>query len=317
MSHCFLTSLTSLTSCWVCLLLLIICRHCRSPCKRVVLAGFSEGTSQGSLVLGMCGDNCLIDLTAGEKGPSSPGQWKRKRRCNHTAETIDLSSTASPGTDTVDIQRPLQADEAGPSPHEQPAEVEEQHAAVESEEEPTNRRKGKRKRTWAADRATQIEAQKQLAKAQKAEAKAQKAEAKAMRDEAKAAEKKRVDQFGKIVRYATKASEKTKERMARAMPGKSASLFNCDCRCSLLAMQVFFFLTLLQPVPVSVQTQVTVYSCLIGTQCLQRQARTGPLSNSASLVPQQMVRLLSSAFKPSSSLLPFPCGLPSIHVHKS
>ena len=250
-------------------------RHCGRPCKRVVLARFSEGTTEGSPILGMCGDNCLIDLTAGEKGPSSPGQWKRKRRCNHTAETIDLSSTTSPGTDAVDIQRPLQADEAGPSTHEQPAEVEGQHAAVESEEEPSNRRKGKRKRTWAADRAKQVEAQKQLAKAQKAEAKAQKAEAKAIRDEAKAAGKKRVDQFGKIVRYATKASEKTKERMARSMPGKSASLFNCDCRCSLLAVQVSLFLTLLQPVLVAVQARVIVYSCSIGTQCLQQQARTG------------------------------------------
>lgn len=189
----------------------------------------------------MCGDNSLIDLTAGEKGPSSPGQWKGKRRCNHTAETIDLSSTASPGTDAVGVQRPLQADEAGPSTYEQPAEVEEQHAAVGSEEEATNRRKGKRKRTGAADRAKQLEAQKQLVKAQKAEAKAQKAEAKAMRDEAKAAGKKRVDQFGKIVRYATKASEKTKERVARAMPGKSASLFSSEDRCSLLATQVCLF----------------------------------------------------------------------------
>lgn len=224
----------STDSCWALLAVAHhLQRHCRLPCKRVVLTGFS-----GSHILGMCGDNILIDLTAGEKGPSSSGQWKGKRRCNHTAETIDLSSTAIPGTDAVDMQRPLQADEAGPSTHEHPAEVEEQHAAVGSEEEATNRRKGKRKRTWAADRAKQVEGEKQLVKAQKAEAKAQKAEAKAMRDEAKAAGKKRVNQFGKIVRYATRASEKTKERMARAMPGKCASFFNSEDRCSVLAPQV-------------------------------------------------------------------------------
>ena len=173
----------------------------------------------------MRGDNSPIDLTAGDAGPSSPSNWKRKRRCNHTADTIDLSSPASTGTNAADLSRPKQADEAGPSNYEQPAnipEVEVQHAAAEPEGEDISTSKGKRKRSWAADRAKQAAVKRQLLKAQKAEAKVTRDEAKAAK---KATEQKRVDLFGKIVHYSSKPSEKTKERMARAMPSKCASMY--------------------------------------------------------------------------------------------
>ena len=174
----------------------------------------------------MCGHNSPIDLTAGEERPSSPSKWKRKRRCCHTTDTIDLYSPASTATGAVDLSRPNQADEAGPSNYEQSAniaEAEVQHAAAEPEEEEVGTRKGKRKRSWAADRAKQAETKKQMLKAEKAAAKALKGEAKAAK---KVTEQKRVDQLGKTVRYSTKPSEKTKERMARAMPSKCPSVYS-------------------------------------------------------------------------------------------
>ena len=171
----------------------------------------------------MCGHNSPIDLTGCEEVPSSLGNWKRKRRCNTTkTDAIDLSSPASTGADAVDFSRPQQADEAGPSNFEQPANIAEaavQQAAAEADEEAVSKSTGKRKRSWAADRAKQAEAKKQLPKAQKSEAKALKEEAMAAK---KATEEKRVDQYGKTVRYASKPAEKTKERMARAMPSMSA-----------------------------------------------------------------------------------------------
>ena len=173
----------------------------------------------------MGGHNTPIDLTAAEERPSSPSNWKRKRRCCHTADTIDLSSPASTATDAVDLGRSKQADEAGPSNYEQPANIAEvhvQHAAAEPEEEGVSTSKGKRKRSWAADRARQAETKKKVLEAEKAAAKALRDEAKAAK---KATEQKRVDQFGKTVRCSTKPSEKTKERMARAMPSKCPCMY--------------------------------------------------------------------------------------------
>lgn len=168
----------------------------------------------------MCGQDCLIDLT----GPSTPGKWKRKTRSTTVADTIDLSGSPNTVAHVVDLGRRQQADGAGPSTTERPAkmvgmvEAESPNAAADSETE-ESKSSGKRKRCWATDRAKQAEAKKQQLKAQRAEASALKAEAKAAK---KAAEQKRVDPFGKIVRYASKPSEKTKERMARAMPSKFA-----------------------------------------------------------------------------------------------
>ena len=220
----------------------------------------------------MCGDNSPIDLTAGGEDPSSPSEWKRKRRCSHTADTIDLSSPATTGTDAVDLRKPEQADEAGPSNYEQPAKIAEcevQHAAAEPEGEEVSTSKGKRKRSWAADRAKQAEAKKQLLKAQKAEAQALRFEAKAAK---KANKQKRVDQFGKTVNYCTKPSQKTKERMARAMPSKSASVYSSvpksqlSCNTAFLAIQPYLLLATCLSF---MQTLVIVCSCSIGIWCLQ------------------------------------------------
>ncbi|KAL3139925.1 hypothetical protein ABBQ38_004215 [Trebouxia sp. C0009 RCD-2024] len=174
----------------------------------------------------MCGQDCLIDLT----GPSTPGKWKRKTRSTTVADTIDLSGSPNTVAHVVDLGRRQQADGAGPSTTERPAkmvgmvEAESPNAAADSETE-ESKSSGKRKRCWATDRAKQAEAKKQQLKAQRAEASALKAEAKAAK---KAAEQKRVDPFGKIVRYASKPSEKTKERMARAMPNSGHRLFLLD-----------------------------------------------------------------------------------------
>ena len=216
----------------------------------------------------MCGDNSPIDLTAGDAGPSNLGNWRRKRRCNHTADTVDLSSPASTGTNAADLSRPKQADEAGPSYYEQPAnipEVEVQHAAAEPEGEELSTSRGKRKRSWAADRAKQAEVKKQLLKAQKAEAKVLRDEAKAAK---KATEQKRVDQFGKTVRYSSKPSEKTKERMARAMPSKCASMYSSEPK-SQLRHNAALLVVLSELLWVFMQTLVIVCSCLIGVWCLQ------------------------------------------------
>ena len=169
----------------------------------------------------MCGQDDLIDLT-GSPDPLSHHGCKRKRR----SATIDLSSAGITSAATVDFSRPEQADEAGPSNYMQVTSIEEaqrQNAAAElEEEEPSSSKgKGKCKRSWAADGAKQAEAKKQQLKAQKADAKAQRDEATALNKARKATEQKRVDQFGKTVRYASNAAEKTKERMARAMPSKA------------------------------------------------------------------------------------------------
>ena len=150
----------------------------------------------------MCGDSSPIDLTAGEEGPSSPSKRKWKRRRNNTADTKDANI----------------------------AEDEVQHAAAKPEGEEVSKGRGKRKRSWAADRAEQAEAKKQQLKTQKAEVR-----------EAKAAKKttkpKREDQFGKAVRYSTNPSLKTRERMERAMPSERASMYNSAAKPSFLAMQ--------------------------------------------------------------------------------
>ena len=167
----------------------------------------------------------FIDLTG---SPDPP--FKRKRR----SATIDLSSPGIINVGTVDFSRPKQADEAGPSNYMQSAafeETERQDTAAELEEEEPSTSKGKRKRSWAADRAKQAEGKKQQLKAQKAEAKAQRDDARAVKKARKAAEQKRVDQFGRTVRYASNAAEKTKERMARAMPSMAWSA-SAHCRLS-------------------------------------------------------------------------------------
>lgn len=176
----------------------------------------------------MCGQDDLIDLT-GSPDPLSHHGCKRKRR----SATIDLSSAGITSAATVDFSRPEQADEAGPSNYMQVTSIEEaqrQNAAAElEEEEPSSSKgKGKCKRSWAADGAKQAEAKKQQLKAQKADAKAQREEATALKKARKATEQKRVDQFGKTVRYASNAAEKTKERMARAMPNSGHRLFLLD-----------------------------------------------------------------------------------------
>lgn len=179
------------------------------------------------------------------------------------ADTIDLSSPLDACARAIDLSRPEQADGAGPSTFERPAdtvEAELQHAAAESESEAEGRSTGKCKRSWATDRAKQAEAKKKQLKAQKAEASARKAEAKAAQ---KAAEQKRVDQFGKIVRYAAKPSEKTKERMARAMPSKCAYLLGRD---SGLQAQLLLS-SLCKSYPVSVQTLVIAFFCWTVTWC--------------------------------------------------
>ncbi|KAL3154181.1 hypothetical protein ABBQ32_013698 [Trebouxia sp. C0010 RCD-2024] len=131
---------------------------------------------------------CGQDRLIDLTGPSTPGKWKRKTRSTPVADTIDLSGSPD-----------LEAEGSKSS--------------------------GKRKRCWATDRAKQAEAKQQQVKAQRAEASALKAEAKAAK---KAAKQKRVDQYGKLVRYASKPSEKTKERMARAMPNSGHRLFLLD-----------------------------------------------------------------------------------------
>ena len=158
------------------------------PCSLLVvliISGNFEGTLKLFLVqtgirdIGMCGQDCLIDLT----GPSTPGKWKRKTRSTTVADTIDLSTSPDTVTveHTVDLRRPRQADNAGPSTFERPANMVEAkvtHAAAESETQ-GDRSSGKRKRCWATDREKQAEAKKQQVKAQRAAALALKAAAKA------------------------------------------------------------------------------------------------------------------------------------------
>ena len=79
--------------------------------------------------------------------------------------------------------------------------------------------KGKRKRAELDPEEVKQKAEK--AKQRKEAAQQKKLQAKADKDAKKAAEKHRTNAEGRVVRWAPSPNQKTKERIARAMPSKS------------------------------------------------------------------------------------------------
>lgn len=174
----------------------------------------------------MSRENGLIDLTESLDFSPKPSAWRERGR----SATIDLSCPHESHVDAVDLGRPARVDEAGPSHYMQPAVLQDAEtsgagADTQLDVADTGKSIGKRKRVSQAERARQAEVRKQETQARRAEAKAQKEQASANKNARVAAEKKekqvlqkRIDQYGKTVRYSSTAPQQTKDRMARAMP---------------------------------------------------------------------------------------------------
>lgn len=178
----------------------------------------------------MSGDDGLIDLTG---SPDASLMQLPRRRHRSQMAAVDVNCSAKPESDTIDLSRPEQEDEAGPSGYTQPATLEQAETSGAAEEAVAPQvgcSTGSRKRAPPAERVRQAEEKRQKTEVRRAEARAQKAEAKANKQAKAAAEQKqkqvqqkRVDQYGKTVRYSSNAPQQTKERMARAMPGMAAT----------------------------------------------------------------------------------------------
>ena len=199
----------------------------------------------------MCGQERVIDLT-GLLDVHVSGQRKRKRQ----SAALDSSEAAA---NTVDLSRSDQDDEAGPSNYTPPAfTLEDEAHETAARSEVTRSTKGKQERSEAAS-AKQAEAKKQQLNAKKAEAKAERDAARLVK-KARSCEQKRVNQLGNIVRYASNAPQKTKERMVRALPSMCACPpYPGQCKaCGL-------FLLLTSELWLPVQILVTACSCLIAT----------------------------------------------------
>lgn len=180
----------------------------------------------------MHGQDDLIDLTESPEASPIPAAWRRRAR----SATLDITSPAGSEVQVVDLSRAVQRNEAGPSNHMQPTVLDEADgsgsaAAAEPDLLTSGKSIGKRKRLVPAQHAGQAKPKKPDVHVSKAEAKAHKDEARASKkarmaaeQKAKQEQQKRVDQFGKTVRYASTAAQQTKERMARAMPSVLSSL---------------------------------------------------------------------------------------------
>ncbi len=175
----------------------------------------------------MSGTDGLIDLTGSPDATHLQFLPRRRRACS---AIIDVTGGAESDVDTVDLSWPAQQDQAGPSHYMQPATLSEAEAtgatvaACEQADAPqSGKGAGKRKRAAPAEGARQADTKQQEVEARKAAAKKRKEEARATKKAAEQKEKqmqeRRVDQYGRTVRYSSNAPMQTKERMARAMPG--------------------------------------------------------------------------------------------------
>lgn len=184
----------------------------------------------------MSGTDGLIDLTGSPDANRLQFLPRRRRACS---AVIDVTGRAESDVDTVDLSWPAQQDEAGPSHYTQPATLQEAEAtgasaaADEQADVPHSRKgAGKRKRSAPAQGASQAETKQQVAEARRAAAKKRKDQARATKKAAEQKEKqmqqRRVDQYGRTVRYSSNAPQQTKERMARAMPNSGHRLFLLD-----------------------------------------------------------------------------------------
>lgn len=174
----------------------------------------------------MSGTDGLIDLTG---SPDDTHLQLLPRRRSPRSAIVDVTGAAESDVGTVDLSWPAQQGEAGPSHYMQPAMLQKveatgaSEAAFEQADAPqSGKGAGKRKRAAPAEGARQAETKQQEAGARKAAAKLRKEEARASKKAKLAAEQKnmqkRVDQYGRTVRYSSNAPQQTKERMARAMP---------------------------------------------------------------------------------------------------
>ncbi len=172
----------------------------------------------------MSGTDGLIDLTGSPDATQLQLLPRRSRACS---AIIDVTGGAESDVDTVDLSWPAQQDEAGPSHYMQPAKLQEAEATgatVAAADAPqSGKSAGKRKRAAPAEGARQADTEQQEVEARKAPAKKRKEEAratkKAVEQKEKQLQERRVDQYGRTVRYSSNAPMQTKERMARAMPG--------------------------------------------------------------------------------------------------
>jgi len=194
--------------------------------RRQVRRSFDVSAARFCETSVMSGTDGLIDLTGSPDAIHLQLLPKRRRACS---AMIDVTGGAESEDDTVDLSWPAQQNEAGPSHYMQPATLQEAEAtgasgaACEQADAPqTGKGAGKRKRAAPAESARQAETKQQEAEARRAAAKKRKEEARATKKAAEQKEKqtqqKRVDQYGRIVRYSSNAPMQTKERMARAMP---------------------------------------------------------------------------------------------------
>ena len=152
-----------------------------------------------------------IDLT--QSPPESRPAFRRKGARTTAEAAVDLTSeTEDAAVACVDPHPQSHRDGAccSTAPAASPADAPESSSAATAE--PTHS-KGKRKRTSPQD--------KEQARQKKLQAKAE--------QQAQNAADKRMDAHGKTVRWTTRAPQKTRERIARAMPSMSYCSHQCSC----------------------------------------------------------------------------------------